>query len=123
MDTDDHNNSGARDTRGGSAAVIRDLNDAFRETLIGGKCVVTAGVAALGEATVTQLLDTVRRYSEFTPDNDPYGEHDFGAFDHAGIRFFWKIEYFDRSLTFGSEEPADPARTTRVLTLMKAEEY
>src|SRR5207237_7205864 len=88
MDTDDHN-SGAPDARGGSAAVIRDLNDAFRQTLIGGKCVVTAGVAALGEATVTQLLDTVRRYSEFTPDNDPYGEHDFGAFDHAGIRFFW----------------------------------
>jgi hypothetical protein len=123
MDTEDDPNSGARDARGGSAAVIRNLNDAFRQTLIGGRSVVTAGVAALGEATVTQLLDTVRRYSEFTPDNDPYGEHDFGAFDHAGIRFFWKIDYFDRSLTFGSEDPADPARTTRVLTLMKAEEY
>ena len=123
MDTEDDHNSGAPDARGGSAAVIRDLNDAFRQTLIGGRCVVTAGVAALGEATIALLLDTVRRYSEFAPDNDPYGEHDFGAFDHAGIRFFWKIDYFDRSLTFGSEDPADPARTTRVLTLMKAEEY
>src|SRR6202035_4126132 len=62
MDTEDDDN-GAPDARGGSAAVIRDLNDAFRQTLIGGRCVVTAGVAALGEATVTQLLDTDRRYS------------------------------------------------------------
>jgi len=69
------------------------------------------------------LPDRVQRYSEFTPDNDPYSERDFDAFDHAGVRFFWKIDYFDRSLTFGSEDPADPARTTRVLTLMKAEEY
>jgi Protein of unknown function (DUF3768) len=107
----------------GSARSIRELNDALRQTLAGGKCVITAGVAALGRATVIRLVDRVRGHSEFTSDNDPYGEHDFGAFEHGGTRFFWKIDCFDRSLTFGSEDPADPDRTIRVLTLMKAEEY
>jgi hypothetical protein len=108
---------------GGASRSIRVLNDAFRQTLVGGRSVITAGVAALGTETCGLLLDKVRRYSAFTPDSDPYAEHDFGAFDHGGTRFFWKIDYFDRSLTVGSEDPADPDRTTRVLTLMKAEEY
>ena len=62
-------------------------------------------------------------FDAFTEDNDPHGEHDFGAFDHAGHRIFWKIDYYDQSLEFGSENPADPAKTTRVLTIMLADEY
>jgi hypothetical protein len=121
LETSDRDHASAVYRR--SARSIRELNDAFRRTLVGGRCVITAGVAALGAATVSLLLDKVRRHSQFTPDNDPYGEHDFGAFDHDGTRFFWKIDYFDRSLTSGSEDPADPERTIRALTLMKAEEY
>jgi hypothetical protein len=56
-------------------------------------------------------------------DNDPHGEHDFGAFEVAGVRFFWKIECYDRAMEFGSEDPSDPAQTTRVLTIMLADEY
>jgi len=122
METDDHA-CRSRPHGGGSARSIRELNDAFRQTLTGGKCVITAGVAALGVTAVGFLLDKVRRHSEFTADGDPHGEHDFGAFEHEGTRFFWKVDYFDRSLKFGSEDPTDPARTIRVLTLMKADEY
>ena len=54
----------------------------------------------------------------------PNGEHDFGAFDIAGKKLFWKIEYFsDRSLTHGSDDPSNAAVTTRVLTIMLADEY
>jgi hypothetical protein len=59
----------------------------------------------------------------FTNDNDPYGEHDFGAFDVDGARLFWKIDYYDRSLSGGSPDPTDPAVTCRVLTIMLAWEY
>jgi hypothetical protein len=65
----------------------------------------------------------VRRFSEFGPDNDPHGEHDFGVFEHDGHRFFFKIDYYDPDLRFGSEDPTDPEKTTRVLTIMLAEEY
>jgi len=105
---------------GSSTGSIRELNDAFRRNLVGGKCVITAGVAALGGVTVTQLIDKVRQYSEFNPDNDPYGEHEFGAFDHAGIRFFWKIDLYEEPGVKGAD--GQPL-ATRVLTIMLAEEY
>ena len=56
-------------------------------------------------------------------DNDPHGEHDFGSFELCGRKLFWKIEYYDPDLQHGSEDPADPAKTMRVLTVMLAEEY
>jgi hypothetical protein len=65
----------------------------------------------------------VATFSDFTPENDPLGEHDFGSFTLVGRRFFWKIDYYDKQLQYGSESPADPCVTTRVLTLMLACEY
>ena len=102
---------------------IRDLNDRFRQTLQGGSIVITAGVHALGLVQVQHLVQQVAAFSQFTADNDPYGEHDFGAFEDGGDRFFWKIDYFDKSLTVGSPDPSDPDLTCRVLTLMLASEY
>jgi hypothetical protein len=50
-------------------------------------------------------------------DNDPHGEHDFGAFDIEGAgTIFWKIDYYaDKSCATGSENPADPAQSFRIL--------
>lgn len=62
-------------------------------------------------------------YADFTSDNDPYGEHEFGSFDYAGKSVNWKIDYYDRTCEWGSPDPADEAVTTRVLTVMLAEEY
>ncbi len=46
----------------------------------------------------------------------------FGAIE-IGNRTFFKIDYYDRSLTFHSADAADPAVTTRVLTVMRADEH
>jgi hypothetical protein len=102
---------------------IRELNDAFRITFEGGRVLITAGVSALPPVLAAEVLQRVRTFSDFTPDNDPYGEHDFGRFEVAGRPLIWKIDYYDKSLTFGSEDPADPEQTTRVLTIMLAEDY
>jgi Protein of unknown function (DUF3768) len=99
---------------------IRELNDKFRRTHQGGKVLVTAGVAALGPERVRAILRLVTEFNAFTPDNDPYGEHDFGNFEDGGERFFFKIDYYDQHLEHGSEDPADPNRTCRVLTVMLA---
>ena len=104
-------------------ARIRDLNDALRRTFHGGRVVMTRGIAELAAAEQAAILDAVRGFAAFTPDNDPHGEHDFGAIEHAGIRILWKIDAYDRDLTFGSSDAANPAVTTRVLTIMLAEEY
>ena len=105
-----------------TASRIRELNDRFRRTFIGGRVTLTRGVADDHEVAV-QLLAAVRTFDAFTDDNDPHGEHDFGAIDHAGIRYFWKIDYYDLQLAGASPDPADPAVTVRVLTVMRADEY
>ncbi len=84
---------------------------------------MTAGVSGLGLPFATAALASVKKFDAFTPDNDPYGEHDFGSFEIGDERLFWKIDYYDLSLEFGSNDPADPAQTKRVLTIMLAEEY
>jgi hypothetical protein len=104
-------------------ARIRDLNDVFRTTLAEGKCAVSAGVAELGIPFATAAAAAARAYQDFTPDNDPDGEHDFGAFTMEEERLIWKIDYYDPTLRYGSRDPSNPAETKRVLTVMLAEEY
>ena len=105
------------------AKKIAQLNDAFRSSLAGGRVVLTAGVAALCRHTRVDVLRAVQAFTAFTPDNDPYGEHDFGFFKVAGHKFFFKIDCFDSSLTRHSDDAADPSLTIRVLTIMLTEEY
>lgn len=106
-----------------SAEKIRALNDAFRSTMSGGKVFMTAGVDALPSDVKAIVIRKVATFSEFSAKNDPHGEHDFGSFEVGGRKFFWKLDYFDLTMTYGSEDPADPSKTTRVLTIMLAEEY
>jgi hypothetical protein len=106
-----------------TAERIRTLNDAFRRTFVGGAVMITAGVEAMPADQRRSLLEKVRAFDVFTDDNDPHGEHDFGAIDEGGVRYFWKVDCYDRNTEFGSPDPADPAVTTRVLTIMRADEY
>ena len=102
---------------------IRMLNDELRKYLIGGGAVMTPGIAALGAEAVKRLVQTLSTYSDFCTANDPYSEHDFGAFDFDGHRVFFKIDYHNKSFTGHSPDPSDPTVTERVITLMLAEEY
>src|SRR5207237_1331048 len=102
---------------------IRELNDALRSTFSGGTVLVSAGVAELPTAAKANVLQKVVVFNEFTNENDPHKEHDFGAFELGDERFFWKIDYYDTDMFGGSEDPADPGTTTRVLTIMRAWEY
>lgn len=106
-------------------SAIATLNDSLRKTFTGGKIVMTRGVAAMVADVREQnnILRAVREFDAFTNDNDPHGEHDFGAVEVDGDRYFWKIDYYDRAMEYGSENPADPSQTTRVLTIMRADEY
>jgi len=102
---------------------IRDLNDAFRRTLQGGSLVFTCGVIALGEDAHLSILEALAAFDDFDADNDPHGEHDFGELVIEGQRLFFKFDYYDLDLQAHSPDPANPAVTKRVLTIMLAEEY
>ncbi|WP_299110284.1 DUF3768 domain-containing protein [uncultured Bradyrhizobium sp.] len=115
-------------------ATIARLNDGLRQSIHSpgvNQVVMTAGVADLiGDTSLfrgfqrrAELLRTVRDYDAFGPDVDPHGERDFGRFEFAGEPLYWKIDYYDRALTYGSPDPTDPDVTTRVLTLLLTHEY
>jgi len=123
-----------------SPHTIRALNDQFRRSCFlicesgeepqvrahpdaAGRVVLTAGIASLPPAEIVAIARTVMAFEHFPAGDDPYGEHDFGAFDHRGQKIFWKIDCYAPDLEHGSENPADPSVTRRVLTVMLAEEY
>jgi hypothetical protein len=104
-------------------ARIRALNDELRQNFAEGIAVMTPGIAALGAEAVARIVRTVAVFDDFSHANDPHEEHDLGAFGADGHRIFFKIDYFDESLTYHSSDPADPSVTKRVITIMLAEEY
>lgn len=102
---------------------IATLNDNFRKTFTGGQVLLTAGIDSLPTDDVANIMLLVQNFTDFTPDNDPYGEHDFGSFMYNGNKIFWKIDYYDTNNEYLSENPADTSVTNRVLTIMLADEY
>jgi hypothetical protein len=79
--------------------------------------------ARFPQSDLSQPLDRVRRFDEFTNGNDPHGEHDFGSIKLEGVTYFFKLDYYAPDMDGGSEDPADPEKTMRVLTIMGADEY
>lgn len=104
-------------------ARIRELNDRARQSFTGCRVVITEGIQAMDDTAVNQILAQVRSYDQFTPDNDPYGEHDFGSFHHDDVQVFWRWDYYDLDYSMHSPDPADETVTARALTIMLAEEY
>jgi Protein of unknown function (DUF3768) len=104
-------------------ARIRALNDELRQNFAAGIAVMTPGVAALGAEAIERIVKTIAVFDDFCHANDPHEEHDFGAFDADGHMIYFKIDYFDQSMSMHSPDPADPSVTQRVITIMLAEEY
>ena len=79
-----------------------------------------SGDTPSGLVAQAQLIKTMRRHRF---EEDPYGERDFGAFTFRGEKVFFKVDYYDLNLEYGSEDPADASITARVVTIMLAAEY
>lgn len=102
---------------------IKTLNDVFRQTFLGGRVVMTQGINQLPQADQQELITQVREFKDFSEENDPHGEHDFGIIKHKGKSVYWKIDSYDKSLEYGSPDVSDPSVTERVLTILYASEY
>ena len=106
-----------------SVTRIQELNDAFRRSFFGGVVVITSGFESLPADRRRLILGRIRSFDNFDEDNDPHGEHDFGLIEDGDVRCFWKIDYYDLDMELMSPDAADPSVTTRVLTVMLADEY
>ena len=113
---------------------VREQNDRFRKAIpspcdVPGKVMLTVGVQALcnddaePNKHLPALFNAIRGFDIFNEDNDPYKDHSFGSFAFQEETVFWKIDYYDLDLQFGSDEPSDLTQTCRVLTVMLAQEY
>lgn len=105
------------------AEAIAQLNDELRKTGAGGMVVVTRSVAHLPGFDGAVLAAALAAYDGFDADNDPHGERDFGDLTLFGTDLLWKIDYYDADLQFGSNDPKDPTRTRRLLTIMTTSDW
>ena len=114
------------------STIIANLNDIVRHNLTNSpnsKIQLSHAVEALPQAHIEAILENVKTFSSFTPENDPYGEHDYGRFEfqptnQEPIGIIWKIDYLDRNnLNNGAEDPSDDQSTLRRLTIMCINEW
>ena len=102
---------------------IAALNDEIRCKGLGGRIMITSGIQELGQSALLQIKMMIATFDEFNEDNDAHGERDFGMIKYNGETIFWKIDYYDKELEFGSPDPTNPDVTTRVMTIMLDNEY
>ncbi len=111
---------------------IARQNDEFRRSLgqslrAPGRIVMTPGIAAFDALVMMKIQSAIILFNDFTEDNDPYGEHDFGAFsvdvNGEDTKIWFKIDLYDPSYNAGSEKPDDTTQTRRVMTIMLPSEY
>ncbi|MFB2553794.1 DUF3768 domain-containing protein [Ensifer soli] len=115
----------AREHSGTRTMQIRALNDQLRKWPLPplGELFLTSSVMGLPHQDRFRILRKVMDFDAFTADNDPHGEHDFGAIAHDGVNYFWKIDYYDLRKRNHSPDPTNRDVTCRVLTVMRADEY
>ena len=94
----------------------REANDRFRRTLRCGAVQMTAGIVALGVEAQRRIIEAVRAFDDFEPD-DPFELHDLGDFE---IEFDGPGRANPRQLIFFR---IDRHATGRLLTLMLASEW
>ena len=100
-----------------SKAGIVARNDRMRAILpfshVADRFVMTRGIAAMEDEQKFEAITAVKSFDTFTNDNDPHGEHDFGAFTlKSGDKCFWKIDDYNGT---------DGIRC--LLTILLADEY
>ena len=81
------------------------------------KLILSAHVSQLTRGEMFEIISLVKRFTNFTNENDPYKERDFGRVVFCDEVFLWKFDYFDESFTSFQENGI------RALTIMHESEY
>ena len=105
--------------------VCNGLEDVFGEQIKNAvNKQITLDLEYIKKMKKEEVMEKVKTFKDFTTDNDPHGEHDFGSFTLRENKFFWKIDYYNKdNPDMGSEDPSNTKITLRILTIMLAKEY
>lgn len=114
-----------------NSKIIANQNDNFRMSIMGetnintpkGKTVMTQGVSSLSPDILLELTHKVATFDDFTVEADPYKFHEMGVIKISDITIWFKIDLYDENYEGGSEEPENPEKTRRVLTMLLPSEY
>lgn len=75
--------------------------------------VMTSGIHnRFSDREIADIMEKVKTFNEFSEENDPWKEHDFGSFVFNGEKIFWKIDNYNGHDGYGL-----------ILTVMLASEY
>ncbi len=104
---------------------IAKLNDDLRINghVRNGRVIAVGSLVQADETLRNKVVAVMREFKDFNDDNDPYGEHDFGAFEVDGEQFMFKIDYFALDEETASEHPEDQASTMRICSVFFARDY
>ena len=100
---------------------ITELNDKFRkQELSSDRLTLSPKVEALPENKKELLINAVSNVDYFVEGDS---SHDLGLVTVEDTYYLWEIDYYDKNLRSSSPNPADPNCTTRVLTILRMDEY
>ena len=111
-------------TKNGKNQAIAKLNDRFRKgdrSL--GEYQLSRQVLALPKNKQKQLFKLIQDFSDFNSENNPDGDRSFGAVMMDGFKYIWKIDCLNLSMTMLSDDPSDASKTTRILLIIRADEF
>ena len=108
-------------------ATIARLNDRCRQgldrtarILITRACLGTFADNRTAEIVAqAEILSALRSYQFRDVEAD---ERDRGSFDYRGTVVYFRIDYYDAAMEYGSEDPSDASQTRRMLTIMLRED-
>lgn len=105
---------------------VAELNDRFRKGDFSlGMLSMSPKVEALSNQEKQTLLQAVGKVDNFieTKATNSSKLHEFGLVTHHETEYIWEIDYCDKQLKSISPNPADPNCTSRILTLMRIDEF
>ncbi len=94
-----------------------------------GRIVFAGGLAQEDRSKQIAAAQAATLDNNFTSENDPHGEHDFGAVTVPGsssfkeFKIFWKIDYYSSSeMEDGADDPS-ALQAYRVLSIFYPDDY
>lgn len=84
---------------------------------------ITQGIMAYPAEQQEEIIHRILVFQAFTEDNDPHLDRDLMVIEYLGTKIYGKMDHYDLAMEYLSPDTSNDQLTTRVLTIMLADEY